>query len=84
MHLRKMVNTFYKDHPEKATATSLLLDFTLPIARPTVKPTELLKQKQRQLTKRRTTKRIKWDNKKGIQVSAVFRSQKPVAGDLFP
>ena len=43
-HLKKLINFFHKNHPEKPTATSLPIDFALPIARPTVRPT-LLKQK---------------------------------------
>ena len=44
MHLRKMVSTFYKDYPEKPIATSALLDFALPMAKPTVQLP--IKQKQ--------------------------------------
>ena len=36
IYLQKMVNTFYKDHPEKPTATSARLDSALPMAKPTV------------------------------------------------
>ena len=35
MHLRKMVSTFHKDHPEKQTATSAPLDSVPPMAKPT-------------------------------------------------
>ena len=50
MHIRKMINTFHKGHPEKSTATSAPLDITPLMARPTVNlPT---KQKQGQLTRR--------------------------------
>ncbi len=38
LHLRKLINTFYRDHPEKPTATSSPIDSAPPIARPTVKP----------------------------------------------
>ena len=38
-HLRKSISLFHKDHPEKPAATSLLVNFAPPIARPTVKPT---------------------------------------------
>ena len=49
MHLRKMVSTFHKNHPEKPTATSTPLDSAPPMAKPTVQlPT---KQKRRQLTR---------------------------------
>lgn len=33
MHLQKLINTLYKEHPEKLTATSRLLNFVLPITR---------------------------------------------------
>ncbi len=36
MHLRKLISTFHKEHPEKPTATSLPLDSAPPIARPTI------------------------------------------------
>ncbi len=36
MHLRKLINTFYKEHSEKPIATSPPLAFAPPIARPTV------------------------------------------------
>ena len=36
MHLRKMVSTFHKDHPEKPTATSAPLDSAPPMAKPTI------------------------------------------------
>ena len=36
IHLRKLINTFHKEHPEKPTATSLPLDSALPMARPTI------------------------------------------------
>ena len=49
MHFRKMVSTFYRDHLEKLTATSVLLDSAPPMARLTVKSTDLLKQKQGRL-----------------------------------
>ena len=74
MHLQKMVSTFYKDYPEKPTVTSAPLDSVLLMARPTVKLTKPLKQKQEQSAKRRITKHIKWSNKKGIPVSAAFWS----------
>ena len=38
MHLRKIISTFHKDHPEKPTATSPPLDSAPPIAKPSVKP----------------------------------------------
>lgn len=36
MHLQKLINTFHKEYLEKPLATSLFLDFTLPMPRPTV------------------------------------------------
>ena len=51
MHLRKMVSTFHKDHPEKATAISARLDSASPMAKPTVRPTEPLKQKRGRQTR---------------------------------
>ena len=36
IHLRKMVSIFHKDHSEKPTATSALLDSAPPMAKPTV------------------------------------------------
>ena len=38
-HLRKLIRSFHKDHPDKPTATSPAIDTALPMARPTVKPT---------------------------------------------
>ena len=50
IHLRKLINTFYKKHPEKPTAIFSLLDSILSITRPTIpkKP----KQKCGRLSKR--------------------------------
>ena len=36
MHLRKIVTTFHKDHPEKPTATSAPLDSAPPMAKSTI------------------------------------------------
>ena len=36
MHLWKMVSIFYKDYPEKPTATSAPLDSAPPMAKPTI------------------------------------------------
>ena len=57
-HLRKLISLFHKDHPDKPTATSPAIDTALPMLSPTVRPTELLKRKQGQLTGR-ATKRTK-------------------------
>ena len=52
-HLKKLISSFHKDHPDKPTVTSSIIDTTPPMARPTVratvKPTEPSKQKQGQL-----------------------------------
>ena len=46
-HLRKFISLFHKEHPDKSTATSKVIDITPPIARPTISPnTKLIKQKQ--------------------------------------
>ena len=37
-HLRKLISSFYKDHPDKSTATSEAIDTATPMARPTIKP----------------------------------------------
>ncbi len=36
IHLRKLISTFHKEHPEKLIATSPLLDSAPPMARPTI------------------------------------------------
>ena len=36
IHLRKLISTFHKEHPEKPTATSPPLDSAPPMARPTI------------------------------------------------
>ena len=51
-YLRKLISSFYKNHPDKSTATSPAIDIASLMARPTViptvKPTEPPKQKRRQ------------------------------------
>ena len=47
-HLRKLINSFHKDHPDKPTATSPAIDTAPPRARPAVKPTEPQAPKQKQ------------------------------------
>ena len=37
-HLRRLVNTFHKENPDKPTTTSTPIDTTSPTARPTVEP----------------------------------------------
>ena len=38
-HLKKLISSFHKDHPEKPTATFPPINSAPPMARPTVKPT---------------------------------------------
>ena len=57
-HLRKLISSFHKDHPDKPTATSPAIDTAPPMARLTIKPTEPLKRKQGR-PKGRATKRAK-------------------------
>ena len=47
-HLSKLIRLFHKDHPEKLTATSPIINSASPMARPTIKPTKPIKQKQGQ------------------------------------
>ena len=50
MHFRKMIFTFYKDHPEKLTATSPPLNSAPLMAKLSVKPVKpFAKQKQSRL-----------------------------------
>ena len=57
-HLRKLISSFHKDHPDKPTATSPAIDTAPPMARPTVKPAEPPKQKRGRLANS-TNKRAK-------------------------
>ena len=46
-HLRKLISSFHKNHPDKPTATSEAIDTAPPMARPTIRPTtEPTKQKR--------------------------------------
>lgn len=38
MHLWKMINSYYKDHPEKSPAMFSPIDSALPMAKPIIKP----------------------------------------------
>ncbi len=38
LHLRKLISTFPRDHPDKPTATSPPIDSALPMTRPTIRP----------------------------------------------
>ena len=44
-HLRKLISSFHKDHPNKPTATSEPIDTASPMAKPIVKPPGPPKQK---------------------------------------
>ncbi len=70
-HLRKLLSSFQRDHPDKPTATSSVVDTALPMARattrPTVKPTEsAFKQKRDRPAKNGANKYAKrnwaWQN----------------------
>ena len=37
-HLKKLISSFHKDHPDKPTAISEAIDTAPPMARPTIKP----------------------------------------------
>ena len=56
-HLRKLISSFHKDHPDKPTATFPTIDTAPPMARPTVKLPA--KQKRGRPAKGRATKRVK-------------------------
>ena len=58
IHLRKMISTFYKDYPEKPTATSSPFDSTPPMAKLSVKPVKH-SAKQKQSRPIGSTKRVK-------------------------
>ena len=58
-HLRKLISSFHKDHPDKPTVTFPVINPAPPMARPTAKPTEPLKRKQGRPAKGRATKRVK-------------------------
>ena len=61
MYLWKMISTFHKNHPEKPTATFLLLDYAPPMAKPSVKPAKP-SAKQKQGRPMGTMKQVKqWD-----------------------
>ena len=61
-HLKKLINSFHKDHPEKPTATSPPIDSAPPMVKPTVKPTAkaTTKQKQGRLANRASKQAKKW------------------------
>ena len=44
-HLRKLISSFYKDYPDKPTATSPIIDIAPPMARPIAKSMEPPKRK---------------------------------------
>ena len=59
IHLRKMISAFHKDHPEKLTATSPLLDSATPMAKPSVKPPVKPSAKQKRGRPIGSTKQVK-------------------------
>ena len=61
MHLRKMVSTFYNNHPEKPIVTSAPLDSAPPMPKPT---TQLLAKQKREQPLGHAKKRAKWGDKK--------------------
>ena len=65
-YLKKLISLFYKDYPNKPTATSKTINTTLPMVRPIIKPTAkptvrpmTLKQKQGQLPGNNSSKQAK-------------------------
>ena len=48
-YLRKLISSFHKNFPDKPTATSLVIDIALPMAKLIVKPTELSNQNRGRL-----------------------------------
>ena len=48
MHLRKMISTFHKDHPEKPTVTFSPFDSVPPMAKPSIKSPVKPSTKQKQ------------------------------------
>lgn len=59
MLLWKIISTLHKDHLEKLTVMSLLLDTALPIARPIIKLTVKLKRKYNKNKSGKFAKRAK-------------------------
>ena len=49
-HLKKLIRSFHKDHPDKLTATSAAINIAPPMARTTAKLSKPTKQKQSQTT----------------------------------
>ena len=58
-HLRKLISSFHKDHPEKPTATSPPVDSAPPMARPTVKPARPITKRKRGRPANSANKRAK-------------------------
>ena len=65
MHLRKMVNIFYKNHLEKPIAISASLDSTSPMAKSTIKLP--VKQKQKR-PKKYAMKCAMWGDKESSKL----------------
>ena len=45
-YLKKLISSFYKNHPEKPTTTSLRINFVPPMAKPTVKSIKPITKKK--------------------------------------
>ena len=58
-HLRKLLNAFHKDKPNKQTATAPLVDIAPLMARPRSEPTKAAKQKRSQPATSTRNKKVK-------------------------
>ena len=60
IHLQKLINTLYKEHPKKPIATSLPLDSVPPMAKPTVlkKPKQKRDRPNKKINKRGRNKSV--------------------------
>ena len=61
IHLQKMISRFYKNHPEKPTATSFSLDSAPPMAKLSVKPVKFFAKRKRDRSTGSTKWAKKWD-----------------------
>ena len=74
-HLRKLISSFYKHHPDKPIATSPAINIVPPMAKPTIQlPTKHKKEPPIE----RAIKRIKWGDKE--ESESVWFSMEPEAG----
>ena len=58
-HLKKLINSFYKDHPENPMAISPAINSAPPMAKPTVKPTKPITKRKRGQSTNSANKRAK-------------------------